>query len=59
MNYISVKQTKERKIGDPRRNCVILGKVLSFSDTHIPNVKKEAGTFPGGCLIISERLNVK
>ena len=48
MNYISVKQTKERKIGDPRRNCVILGKLLNFSDTHVPNVKREAGNFPGG-----------
>ena len=55
--YLS--KTNERKIGDPRRNCVILGKLLNFSDTHVPNVKREAGNFPGGRLIISERLNVQ
>ena len=49
----------ERKIGDPRRNCVILGKVINLSDTHVPNVKREAGNFLGGRLIISERLNVE
>ena len=47
MNYISVKQTKERKIGDPCPNCVILGKVLNLSDTHIPIVKREAGNCLG------------